>query len=57
MASASKTAPRFHRTPRQNAFTEGLHQNAFDFADNYLLMAAAICRILSGSAVVSNAAT
>ena len=48
MASASKTATRFHRAPAQNAF---------DFADNYLLMAAAICRILSGSAVVSNAAT
>ena len=48
MASASKTAAYFHRTPAQNAF---------DFAGDYLLMAAAICRILSGSAVVSNAAT
>ena len=57
MVSGNKTATRFHRMPRQHVFTKRLHQNAFDFADNYALMAAAIRRILSGSAVVSNAAT
>ena len=56
MASASKTATRFHRTQTECPDRRPA-QNAFDFADNYLLMAAAIRLILSGSAVVSNAAT